>query len=465
MKKTRLLALFLTLVLLFNCLLFTGCSVLFPDTPDEPTDEPITDDPGTGDPTDDPTDDPTEDPGKDPEDDKEPGKDWFDGVTTGAYRISREKLEATLALTLAKVDFCIENYDGGFPGAYSSNDVYSISKKNQSGWVQGFWPGVLWHAYELSGDVKYLDAASGYVDSFYTRIDEKLGVDNHDMGFLFVPSCVSAYELTGDERAKEAAIMAADQLLTRYHEDAGFIQAWGTFGDEAEYRLIIDCLVNLSLLYWASEVTGDAKYANVATTHFESTLKTCYRENGSTFHTYFFDPETKEPSHGATKQGASDDSSWARGQSWAMYGPVFAYAYTGSEVALEYFKKATNYFISKLPADMVPYWDLIYGASSGEPRDSSAGAIAVCAILEGCKYLEDSDPDKAKFLNFAHRMMNSLIDNYATTSVSPDANGLLTGATQNRKTEKGVEEMTPFSDYFYIEALHRMLDPEWEMYW
>ena len=125
------------------------------------------------------------------------------------------------------------------------------------------------------------------VESFLNRIRRKMEVDHHDMGFLYTPACVAAYRLTGNERAKEAAILAADQLPTRFQPKGGFLQAWGAMGEKDNYRYIIDCLMNLPLLYWASEVTGEAKYRDIALRHTDTCLTYSVRPDGSTFHTYF----------------------------------------------------------------------------------------------------------------------------------------------------------------------------------
>ena len=473
--RRKLTALLLCLCLIFSTYALSSCAIFAPsmtnpDDPDDPKD-PLN-------PPEDPEA-PEEEPYDPPASDYNPG-DWFNGSTTPSVKPDTDtpavdpddeydqltfdaKIAEALKAALAKIDYCIESYDGKFPNAYSTNNVYKPGQ-NKAGWVQGFWTGVLWQAYEFSGDEKYKTLASSQVDSFYTRIDEKLGTDNHDMGFLYTPSCVAAYKLTGDETAKEAALMAADNLLTRYHADAGFIQAWGTVGDEAEYRLIVDCLMNMPILYWASEVSGDSKYADVATRHIASTFETIYRENGSTYHTYYYDPDTKEPSHGATKQGYSDESTWSRGQAWAMYGPVLAYTYTEDPACLKYFKAAADCFISNLPDDYVPYWDFDRSEVDGEPRDTSAAAIAICAILEACNYLGDNDPDKARYMTAARNMMEALIDNYFAASI-PTANGLLLGVTQSRKSNAGVNEMTPYGDYFFLEAMFRFNNSEWHAYW
>ena len=149
-----------------------------------------------------------------------------------------------------------------------------------------------------------------------------------------------------------------------------------------------------------------------------------------------------------------------------MYGSLLTYKYTGDESCLDTFKMAANYFLNHLPEDYVAYWDFTFGDGSGQPRDTSAAAIAVCALLECEKYLDESDPNLKVYRNAAHRIMNSLIDNYSTKD-SPDANGqLLHGTANGNRTDgKGISEMTIFGDYFYTEALRRFLDPDMELYW
>ena len=284
------------------------------------------------------------------------------------------------------------------------------------------------------------------------------------MGFVFIPSCVAAYKLEDNEQAKEAAIKAADHLCTRYHDKGKFIQAWGDVNDPSKYRLIVDCLLNIPLLYWASEVTGDKKYDDIAHQHFKTTIEVCCREDASTFHTYYFDVNTGLPLRGVTAQGASDDSAWSRGQTWGMYGPMLTYIYKKEEKALQTFKATTNYFLNHLPSDYVPFWDLQFTDGDNEPKDSSAAAIALCAMLEGIKHMDESDPLRETYVNACKRIMNSLIDNYLTKD-DPNANGLLKHAVYSKPINLGVDEMNIWGCYFYMEAFHRMLDPEWKLYW
>ncbi|MBQ8371523.1 MAG: glycoside hydrolase family 88 protein [Clostridia bacterium] len=380
-----------------------------------------------------------------------------------AFEIPREKLEFALAEALKKIDKCIEQVGEKFPHEFSVNNVYK-TVDNVAGWGNGFWSGILWHAYQLTGNEKYKSTMLSQIPSWTKRITEKIGVNHHDMGFLYSLSCVAAYKLCGNEEAKAAAIMAADHLCTRYQEKGQFIQAWGNVSDPKDYRLIIDCLLNIPLLYWASQVTGDPKYETIAWNHFNSTVEVCCRADASTYHTYYFDPETGLPVKGVTHQGAFDDSAWARGQTWGTYGPLLTYIYKKSDKALQVFKATTNYFLNEVPEDYIAYWDLVFKEGTDEPRDTSSNAIAMCAMLEGIKHMDKDDPLRQIYINACNIMMNELIDNYISKDV-PESNGLLLHQTYAKPQGIGIDEHNIWGDYFYFEALHRMLDPDWELYW
>ena len=183
-----------------------------------------------------------------------------------------------------------------FPSSNSFGGFYEATENVE--WTTGFWTGAVWLAYEYSKEECFKEAALVQVDSFFERIKNKIDVNHHDMGFLFSLSCVAAYKLAGSERGKEAALMAADHLAERYREKGQFLQAWGNVGEPAEYRLIIDCLLNLPILYWASEVTGERRYAQMAENHIKTAMKCILREDDSTYHTYFINMETGEPAYG-----------------------------------------------------------------------------------------------------------------------------------------------------------------------
>jgi len=374
-------------------------------------------------------------------------------------KMTKEVLEAALQDALKQIDRLYEDMGTDFPSHNSVNNVYQ-PVKNNGGWNTGFWCGMLWLAYEATGDEKYRKMAESILESFYIRIDEKLGIDTHDMGFLYVPSCVAAYKLTGNERAKEAALKAADHLLTRYHANGGYIQAWGKVGEQL--RLIVDCMNNLPLLYWASEVTGDPKYHEVAETHARTTIEYIVREDASTFHTYFFYPDGR-PERGSTHQGASDDSCWARGQAWLISGLPLTYKYVKDESFVTLFESVTNYFLNYLPEDYVPYWDLSFTDGDGEEKDSSSGAIAACGIMQMLPQLPEESDLRALYAGAVDEIMYSLYENYSAKN-DPKSNGLILHAVYNRNGGTGVDECNIWGCYYYMEALVRMLKGI-EAYW
>lgn len=325
----------------------------------------------------------------------------------------------------------------------------------------------IWLAYEFSKDERLKAAAEVQIQSFLERIEKKIEVEHHDMGFLYSPSCVAGYKLTGSQDGRKAAIMAADQLIRRYHSVGEFIQAWGPMDAPENYRLIIDCLLNLPLLYWASEETGDNKYREIAEKHIHTAVANVIREDYSTWHTFFFNMETGAPDHGATCQGYRDGSAWARGQAWGVYGMALAYKYTGRKEYIDLFKHVTEYFLTHLPKDLVPYWDLEFTDGDDQPRDSSSASIAACGMLEMIKYLDAEDA--AHYKKIAYQLIKSIYDNYAVKDMET-SNGLVLHSTYsnhspyNTCNHYGVDECNSWGDYFYMEALTRM-NQDWELYW
>lgn len=378
---------------------------------------------------------------------------------SGERRMTEEVLESAIKEAVKKIDRLIEEMGDNFPNTHSEDNVYPVVK-NDMGWQQGFWCGMLWLAYEITGEQKYRAKAETLIESFYVRIVEKVCVNHHDMGFLYMPSCVAAYKLIGNERAKEAALLAADQLMSRYHEKAGFIQAWGQMG--ADMRLIVDCMNNIPLLYWASEVTGDSKYWEAAEKHAWNTVRYAIREDGSTYHTYYFDVNGT-PVKGVTRQGAADDSTWARGQAWLISGIPLTYKYLKNPEFIDYFERVTNYFLNNLPEDYVPYWDMIFTDGDEEERDSSAGAIAACGILQMLPQLAEDSPLKGLYVGAVDKIMYSLFENYSTKN-KPESNGLLLHAVYNKRAGHGVDECNLWGCYYYMEALARMKKGV-EAYW
>lgn len=359
----------------------------------------------------------------------------------------------------------LADFTDHFPASNSIDGFYPPTENVE--WTTGFWTGSLWLAYEHTNDPVFRDAALIQAEDFLNRIREKIDVNHHDMGFLYSLSCVAAYKLTGNEHAREAALLAAEHLIKRFRTKGNFLQAWGDPGEPKEYRLIIDCLLNLPLLYWASETTGNPDYAAKAQAHIRTAMKCLLRPDNSTYHTHFFDVNTGEPTYGVTHQGNRNGSAWARGQAWGIYGTALSYRYLKDPAYIDVFCRVTDYFLEHLPEDLVPYWDFDFDTGSSEPRDSSSSAIAVCGILEMSSYLP---PEQAKpYLEAADRLLRALIDHCANTDIAR-SNGLLLHGTYARSSQwntvknRGVDECNTWGDYFYLEALTRRLR-KWNPYW
>lgn len=369
----------------------------------------------------------------------------------------KEAIDAALKQLLLNVDYFKDQY----PTPATVDNIYP--KMNNTEWTNGFWTGLLWLAYEYSQDDQWQTLAHQEVEDFRDRVIRDIELDHHDLGFLYTPTSVAEYKITGDETALDTSIKAAKKLIERYQEKGGFIQAWGELGKPEDYRLIIDCLLNLQLLFFVSEQTGDMTYHDIARHHFYASANTVIRDDASSFHTYYFDPETGEPLRGVTRQGYSDDSSWARGQSWGVYGIPLTYRYLKDNEMFDLFKGVTNYFLNRLPQDHVSYWDLIFGDGSDHARDSSATAIAVCGIHEMLKYLPEVDEDKLTYKYAMHAMLRSLINDYANKQYEPGRPLLLHGV-YSWHSGKGVDEGNIWGDYYYLEALIRFY-MDWELYW
>ncbi len=351
----------------------------------------------------------------------------------------------------------------------STNGIYKAIGNTE--WTTGFWPGELWLMYEYSKDEILASVGNIFVESFLKRIKEKISVDHHDMGFLYTPSCVAPWKLKQNAHAREAAILAANQLISRFQEKGQFIQAWGILGAKDNYRYIIDCLLNLPLLYWATEETGDQKYKEIALKHTATCLKNSFRPDYSTFHTFFMDPATGDPVRGETCQGYKADSSWARGQAWGVYGLALSYRYTKDRSYLDLFEHVAQYFLSRLPDDMIPYWDLIF-STGDEPRDSSSASIVACGFLEASEsYKKLGEYDKCiKYTSLAKELLAAVYDTCMVWPDDKETNGLVKHGTYSKKspyntcTPEGVDECVSWGDYYWLEALMR-LSGEWKCYW
>ncbi|MDI6102629.1 glycoside hydrolase family 88 protein [Actinoplanes sp. NEAU-A12] len=369
-----------------------------------------------------------------------------------------------VAAALRTIDANIAEFGDSYPDDTTENGRYRPRPGGNVGWTTSFWPGMLWLAHDLTGEEIYREAAVAHVRSFVHRMDEGIDLDTHDLGFLYTLSCVNAWRREGDPEAKRAALAAADHLLTRVLPSAGIIQAWGALADPRQRgRTIVDSLMNTPLLFWASRTTGDPRYAAAARRHTAQLRDHILRPDDTTYHTFYWDPVTGEPLRGETEQGSADDSCWARGQAWGIYGFTLNHRYTGDPTLLDAAVRCADYFLAHLPEDQIAHWDLIFARSPGsaEERDSSAAAIAVNGLLE----LAAAAPAREDaYRSAAYRILQSLQDGYATGG-KPDSNALLLHGVYDKPKGVGVDEGTLWGDYFYLEALARVTRPGWTHPW
>jgi unsaturated chondroitin disaccharide hydrolase len=347
----------------------------------------------------------------------------------------------------------IERFGGLFPHV-SNEGIYELN--NNTDWTEGFWSGMLWLCYEYTKDDAFRSAALGTIQSFRNRIDNNIQMDHHDIGFLYSLSSKAQWMIEQDEQAKQMTIEAADLLMKRWRAEGQYIQAWGPKGDsENGGRIIIDCLMNLPLLYWAYEKTGKEEYKKAAVLHADKSRRFLIRGDDSSYHTFYFNPENGEAVRGGTAQGYMDGSTWTRGQAWAIYGFALSYRYTGNPLYLETAKRTAAYFLKHLPEDQVAYWDFNVPVQQDTKRDSSASAIAACGLLEIIGHMEPNDPQCTYFQDAVHRSMRSLIDHYSTIGQA-DAQGLLMHGSYSVRSGASPDDFMIWGDYYYMEALMRL---------
>ena len=382
-----------------------------------------------------------------------------------APEITAAEVENALQFAAEQIGRNLPDFTCQFQNTFSEQNFYGPS--DNVGWTTGFWTGEIWLAYEYTREERLREAGETQIASFLHRIENKIDVGHHDMGFLYSPSCVAGYQLVGSQDGRKAALLAADQLASRYQPKGKFIQAWGGLESRADYRLIIDCLLNVPLLYWAAKETGNQRYHDIAENHVHTALQNVIRPDGSTWHTFYFDPDTGLPDHGATCQGYRDGSAWARGQAWGVYGTALAYRYTGEPKYKEKFDQVTEYFFQHLPSDLVPFWDLEFTDGDDQPRDSSSASIVACGLLEMARHTDAEEA--ARLVALAKKLIKALYDHYAVKDPAV-SNGLVLHSTYsnhspyNTCNHCGVDECNIWGDYFYLEALTR-LHTDWKPYW
>lgn len=334
----------------------------------------------------------------------------------------------------------------------SVNEGGGISYVASPDWCSGFFPGCLWQMAKLTGNEKWKNEAFKYT---LLMEREKWNNRTHDMGFKIMCSFGNALEYTGNADLKPVIIQAANTLITRFNEKVGCIKSWDHNPTSWSFPVIIDNMMNLELLFKATELTGDSIYYQIAVTHANTTLQNHFRIDNSSYHVVDFNPETGEVIAKFTHQGDNDESAWSRGQAWGLYGYVLMYRATKEKMYLEQAQKIFNYIFDhpNLPQDKIPMWDFNYDEFSGEPRDVSAAAIIASSLFELAGYV----PVKQKeYRELAVNILKVLMANYS--SAQGDNYGyLLSNSVGFRHRSHEVDVPLIYADYYFLEALNRYM--------
>lgn len=320
-------------------------------------------------------------------------------------------------------------------------------------WTSGFFPGTCWYLFQMTQDEKWQKAAEKFQAQFEHH---KTLTTNHDLGFVFNCSYGNGYRLTKNPAYKDVMITAANALLTRFNPNVGCIKSWDVSGGWQakrgwEFPVIVDNMMNLELLFEVSELTGDPTYKDAAILHATTTMRNHFRKDNSSYHVVDYDATTGEIRGKYTAQGYTNDSSWARGQAWGLYGYTICYRYTKNPMFLKQAENIATFIIEheNLPSDGIPYWDFNAPNVPHQYRDVSAAAIATAALLELNTF---SDTDYKPTID---TWMSSLASDTYSAQKGENNNFVLMHSVGSIPHNNEIDVPLTYADYYYIEALTR----------
>ena len=342
------------------------------------------------------------------------------------------------------------------PYSTKNNKFDDKSGKNEiTWWTNGFWGGMLWQLYNATENELFRKAAVEVEEKLDANLMIHQGID-HDNGFKWLPTSVANYRLTKSFASRNRALLAADLLAGRFNPVGKFIRAWNNWdgNEDGSFagRVIIDCMMNLPLLYWASEEIHDPRYKQIATMHADTVMKNFIREDGSVCHICEFNPDTGEFIHSLGGQGYGVGSSWTRGQAWALYGFALSYIHTKEEKYLDTAKKVADYFIASTPESGLIPIDFRQPATPAY-EDSTAAAIAACGLIEIAKASKAGE----KYMDAALKLLKTLYEKRC--NLDKEADQLIEKCSASYH-DKEHEFTIIYGDYYFIEAIFKLMDKE-----
>jgi unsaturated chondroitin disaccharide hydrolase len=357
------------------------------------------------------------------------------------------------------LDFSVKQYTlmtdsmKGKPGQLprTIDDKGNLKTENSHWWTSGFYPGCLWYLFEYSNDPKIKDDAI----LMTSRVEqEKYTTNNHDVGFMLYCSFGNGLRITGEEGYNEVLLTGARSLSTRFRPKIGCIQSWGSSA-KWQCPVIIDNMMNLELLMWAFKKSGDSSFYKIAVSHADTTMKYHFRPDYSTYHVVSYDTLTGAVEARQTAQGFSDESAWARGQSWGLYGYTMMYRETKLDRYLKQAVHIADFLINNpdMPEDKIPYWDYNAPGIPDATRDASAAAIMASALIELSGYVS---PELGKqYLQVAEKQIRTLSSPLYRATPGENGNFILMHSVGSIPANSEVDVPLTYADYYYIEAMMR----------
>jgi uncharacterized protein YyaL (SSP411 family) len=314
-------------------------------------------------------------------------------------------------------------------------------------WTSGFFPGSLWYMYEFTKDEMFKKQAVEYTDLLYNLKDY---AGTHDLGFMVYCSYGNGFRLTGDTSYIHVMVETSDNLISRFNEKTGTIRSWD-FG-EWQFPVIIDNMMNLELLFWASDFTKNPVYRDVALRHADTTMKNHYRPDFSSYHVIDYDTITGNVIAKQTFQGYADESAWARGQAWGLYGYTVCYRATGDEKYLRMAENIAGFIMDNVKTeDLIPYWDYNAPDIPNAPRDASAAAVTASALFELSQYTKQGD----KYFNYAETVLKNLSGEQYLAKKGENKGFILMHSVGHLPANSEIDTPLNYADYYYLESLMR----------
>lgn len=363
-------------------------------------------------------------------------KEWVEAV----WQKLTKKLEAECRRVGDKMPYFSK--DGCYTDRFLENKYW---------WTNGFWPGMLWQMYSETKNEIYLNTARRIEERLDESLEGYVGL-HHDVGFMWLLSAVADYRLIGNEKSKIRGLHAASLLAGRYNPRGKYLRAWNL---NYTGRIIVDCMMNLPLLYWASDELDDPRFKFIAMDHADTCLKYIMREDGSCNHMVDLDPEDGSFIDNPRGQGYESGSSWTRGQAWALYGYVLSYLHTKEETYLNVSKKTANYFIANVrQTGYIPPVDFRMPAEPAK-YDTTAGTIAACGLLELSKLV--GAYDYKVYFDAALAILHAIEEKHSDWNEKNDGIVQFGSAEYHNKPEEAHVPII-YGDYFFIEAILKLKD-------